>query len=147
MRYIEENPPRAGLVDDPADYRWSSYHANALGIPDPLLTPHPVFLDLGPSGDSRRSAYRRLFDRPVSGDELSAIRRATHSAWALGDDAFVHRIEETAGRRAAPLRRCRFEPGRAAADLSESECQLQLPPSYRIGAIETLRNSNGVPSS
>ena len=29
-RYIERNPVRAGMVDDPADYRWSSHAANAL---------------------------------------------------------------------------------------------------------------------
>ena len=30
-RYIELNPVRAGMVVRPQDYRWSSYHANALG--------------------------------------------------------------------------------------------------------------------
>jgi hypothetical protein len=28
MRYIEMNPVRAALVDDPAHYRWTSYRAN-----------------------------------------------------------------------------------------------------------------------
>ena len=30
-RYIELNPVRAGMVDDPADYSWSSYQGNGLG--------------------------------------------------------------------------------------------------------------------
>lgn len=34
MRYIELNPVRAAMVDDPAHYRWSSYRANALGQAD-----------------------------------------------------------------------------------------------------------------
>ncbi len=29
QRYIELNPVRAAMVYDPADYRWSSYRANA----------------------------------------------------------------------------------------------------------------------
>ncbi len=29
--YIELNPVRAVIVDDPAGYRWSSYRANGLG--------------------------------------------------------------------------------------------------------------------
>ena len=33
-RYIELNPVRASLTDDPSEYRWSSYHHNALGQPD-----------------------------------------------------------------------------------------------------------------
>ena len=36
-RYIELNPVRAWMVSDPADYLWSSYRANALGQPDPIL--------------------------------------------------------------------------------------------------------------
>ena len=36
QRYIELNPVRAGMVEAPADYRWSSYRANA---PLGMLTP------------------------------------------------------------------------------------------------------------
>lgn len=39
-RYVELNPVRAGMVADPARYRWSSYRANALGEADTLVTPH-----------------------------------------------------------------------------------------------------------
>ena len=31
QRYIELNPVRAAMVDDPAHYRWTSYRHNALG--------------------------------------------------------------------------------------------------------------------
>ena len=31
MRYVEENPVRAGMVVNPGAYRWSSYSGNALG--------------------------------------------------------------------------------------------------------------------
>jgi putative transposase len=47
QRYIELNPVRAAMVDDPAHYRWSSYRANGLGQPDSLLTPHVVYSSLG----------------------------------------------------------------------------------------------------
>lgn len=39
MRYIESNPVRAGMVAHPSLYQWSSYHHNASGQPDPLVTP------------------------------------------------------------------------------------------------------------
>ena len=42
LRYIELNPVRAGMVDSPGAYRWSSFRANALGERNPLLTPHSV---------------------------------------------------------------------------------------------------------
>ena len=58
MRYIELNPVRAGLVRSPADYRWSSYHANALGWEDALLTPHPCYYALGRTAQARCAAWR-----------------------------------------------------------------------------------------
>jgi len=46
MRYIELNPVRATMAEDPAHYRWISYRANALGQTSPLLVPHSVYLPL-----------------------------------------------------------------------------------------------------
>jgi len=60
MRYIEENPVRAGLVARPGAYPWSSYRANALGEYDPLVTPHPHYYSLGRSPGERRAAYAAL---------------------------------------------------------------------------------------
>lgn len=42
-RYIEMNPVRAGMVEHPAEYRWSSYRANAQGEPSVLRWPHPLY--------------------------------------------------------------------------------------------------------
>ena len=61
MRYIELNPVRAGLTASPRDYAWSSYRANALGAPDPVVSPHPFYLNLGRTASSRRAAYLALF--------------------------------------------------------------------------------------
>ncbi|MGH8587898.1 MAG: hypothetical protein ACREXX_00750 [Gammaproteobacteria bacterium] len=47
MRYIELNPVRAAMVDDPVHSRWTSYRANVLGQFSPLLSTHPVYLALG----------------------------------------------------------------------------------------------------
>jgi len=60
MRYIELNPVRAGLVRHPADYRWSSYRANALGGEDALVTPHPCYYALGRTAQARCAAWRQL---------------------------------------------------------------------------------------
>src|SRR5437773_12531949 len=46
MRYIEENPVRAGLAPHPGAYPWSSYRANALGEDDALVTLHPRYFSL-----------------------------------------------------------------------------------------------------
>jgi len=87
MRYIEENPVRAGLVAHPGAYPWSSYRANALGEDDALITPHPHYYSLGRSLDERRAAYAALFVQwkasrrfnPASGSLASRSRRIGRS--------------------------------------------------------------------
>jgi REP-associated tyrosine transposase len=82
MRYIEENPVRAGLAAHPGAYLWSSYRANALGEDDALVTPHPHYCSLGRSPDARRAAYAASFARfnPASGPPASRSRRIGRSA-------------------------------------------------------------------
>jgi len=77
-RYIEANPVRAGLVNSPDEYRWSSFRSNAAGWPDVLVRRHPVYLALGRSGPARREAYRALFETPLEPPVLEAIRRASN---------------------------------------------------------------------
>ena len=47
QRYIELNPVRAGMVDSPEDYVWSSYRANGLGANVKMHTPHVLYQSLG----------------------------------------------------------------------------------------------------
>jgi putative transposase len=74
MRYIEQNPVRAGMVASPGEYRWSSYRANASGAVDFLVTPHPMFERLGATRSERSARYRALFDNLVPERELDAVR-------------------------------------------------------------------------
>ena len=101
-RYIEENPVRAGMAGHPADYRWSSHAANALGADDSLITPHERYLSLGLTSGSRRLAYAALFHDTVERSTMAAIRDATNHGWALGNERFQLAI--AANRRTARLR-------------------------------------------
>ena len=74
-RYIELNPVRAGLVSDPGQYRWSSYGANAIGHPDPLVTAHERYLALGLSRVARTTAYGALFHQVLDERTLHGIRQ------------------------------------------------------------------------
>lgn len=74
MRYIERNPVKAGMVQHPGDYPWSSYWQNASGEPGGLLTPHSVYQELGSSPEARGLAYRRLFELPDEDRKLEVIR-------------------------------------------------------------------------
>jgi putative transposase len=59
-RYIELNPVRAGMVEHPGDYRWSSYRANAQGEALNGVEPHGCYLALGRGNEERQAAYREL---------------------------------------------------------------------------------------
>ena len=82
-RYIELNPVRAGLVQSPGEYEWSSYRANAEGGWSDLLTPREEWLALGESRDLRVRQYRSIFGDVV--DEYDdQIRLALKKGRALG---------------------------------------------------------------
>jgi putative transposase len=102
QRYIELNPVRAGMAEHPAEYRWSSYRANAQGEADALLKPHPLYEALGPDMASRQAAYRELFRYELEPGLVDEIRRATHGNYALGNDRFATEIAAALGRRAIP---------------------------------------------
>lgn len=102
MRYIELNPVRARMTEGPESYRWSSHRANALGEPDGLVCPHPIYQGLGATRAERHAAYGELFGEPLPDTDLRLIRESTQKCWALGDDAFRQRVTAS-GRRAAPV--------------------------------------------
>ncbi len=93
-RYIELNPVRAGMVDHPRAYRWSSYRAHADGAAAALLGEHAIYRALGRGGEARRKAYRALFRGALDGEFVAALRAATNGGWALGDARFAQQIAD-----------------------------------------------------
>jgi putative transposase len=104
-RYIELNPVRAGMVAHPAEYPWSSYQYNALGIPIELITPHFLYQGLAKTEKTRHKRYTALFDKMIPDYTLEEIRSSINRAWVLGDEHFKRQIEKQTGRRVSPLTR------------------------------------------
>jgi len=102
QRYIELNPVRAGMVSHPADYRWSSYRANAQGETDTLVKPHSLYEALGLDDASRQVAYRELFRYELEPGLVDAVRRATNGNFALGNERFAAQVSAALGRRVLP---------------------------------------------
>jgi putative transposase len=98
-RYIELNPVRAQMTDDPGRYLWSSYLHNAYGLSDPLITPHALYEALGTEAADQQAAYRALFEDALKPEILADIRQATNSGDLLGDDDFRQKVEESLQRR------------------------------------------------
>ena len=93
------NLVRAGMVDDPAHYRWSSYRVNGLGQADALVTPHPIYGALGSDETSRRKHYRGLFRTHLDDDPNNDIRQALQQTQPLGNSGFADKIEQMTGQR------------------------------------------------
>ena len=89
-RYIEMNPVRAGLVDRPEEYPWSSAAGHILGRNDRLVKGSPL-LEL--VDDWGRVIARQIADRDVS-----LLRRHERTGRPLGGESFVDGLERALSR-------------------------------------------------
>lgn len=114
-RYIELNPVRAGMAASPEDYPWTSHTHYANGRPSRLISEHPVYVALGPTAESRRLNFLKLFEVPLEEQDLASLRISVNKGWALGSVDFLDRMEIALGRSVRPSRR-----GRPPKENSES---------------------------
>lgn len=98
LRYVAYNPVRAGLVEHPTDWRWSSVHAQ-LGLVDDdgLTATAPV-----------RARFPDFAALLAAGEDLAAserLRRAEAIGRPVGSPAFIAECERELGRTLAPAKR------------------------------------------
>lgn len=99
MAYMDLNPVRAGLVGQARDYPWSS-HAHYIGLRmDKLLTPHPLYWELGNTPFAREAAYAGLVQAGVSAAQHEDLTQSTLHGWALGEADFVDELQKRTSRR------------------------------------------------
>lgn len=91
-RYIERNPVRAGLVQSPEDWAFSSAGAHLKGRDDSLVKVAPL-LDLAPD-------WRNFIadNAPETDEETGKINLHVSTGRPLGDAAFVAALENRLGR-------------------------------------------------
>ena len=70
-----------------------------------LWEPHPLYLALGKTSESRAACYRELFKGHIDSNLLSRIREAVNQSMVLGNERFKEDIEILSGRRTSPLKR------------------------------------------
>lgn len=100
---------RAGIVEVPSEYRWSSYGFNVAAVANKNITPHPLYLELGATDDERCFVYRELFRNKLDEKLLHDIRVNVNQDLVLGRDDFKDKIEKIlnpALRKASPGRPC-----------------------------------------
>jgi putative transposase len=88
-KYIELNPVRAKIVDNPSKYLFSSYNFYAKGKADALLTQSPSYLDLSDCAISRKKQYVDfVVDSSIINSEILMKRLY------IGSQAFINKLQE-----------------------------------------------------
>jgi putative transposase len=98
-RYIELNPIRAGLVEQPEDYLWSSAKAHVCGIKDNLVRPSCM--------EKYIDNWLNFLSKGLDQIALNEIRIHQRSGRPVGSEEFVCALEKKFGRDLRPLRRGR----------------------------------------
>lgn len=113
MVYLDLNPVRAGMVAQPQDHPWTSYHHYTGRVVDRRLTPHAFYWGLGNTPFAREVAYAEMVQTGLPAPQQAALTAATLQGWALGDEAFVAKLQTATSRRLSPGRPGR--PGKSAS--------------------------------
>jgi putative transposase len=114
LRYAELNPVRAGLVDKPETYAWSSAAAPCgTALPDAIL-------DMSFWQQHwNHSAWREYLGAQDSAADNEAIRQSTHTGRPLGTNEFIETLEKAMQRNLAPKKGGR--PEKSGVDRNQSK--------------------------
>lgn len=90
-RYIERNPVRAGIVIEPAGYKWSSARANS-GMRSQHGFPEPIW-----KGTHKREEYIRFLNQEDKKSDMDRIKKSTYRGNPIGTDKFLTYAAEKLG--------------------------------------------------
>ncbi|MCK4659227.1 MAG: transposase [Phycisphaerae bacterium] len=98
-RYVEMNPVKAGLVERPRQYRWSSARAHLTGRDDVLIKVKPLLKLV--------DNWRRFLSQPLDEETTEKLQRHERTGRPLGNDALLGTLEKRLDRQLRPKK-----PGR-----------------------------------
>lgn len=96
VRYVENNPVRAGMVENAWDYLWSSARNHVKGAEDPLLSDCPIASIVGD--------WKDYLKKPEGEGILKEIRKHILSGLPLGEDGFMESLAGKLGIKAEDLK-------------------------------------------
>ena len=95
VRYVENNSVRAGLVQRPEDYHWSSALSHIEGVKDTILSNDlPLLRDI--------VDWREYLRTPDDNVVIERLRKCTSTGRPAGSKSFVKSIENRLGRHLSP---------------------------------------------
>jgi len=90
--YVELNPVRARVVEDPKDYKWSSYNAYAYGKKDYIVDEHPIYKGLSKDEGDRRKKYREFVKGMIK--EKAAMKGEMNRRVVYGSEDLIKKVEK-----------------------------------------------------
>jgi putative transposase len=90
--YVELNPVRAKIVEDPKEYEWSSYNVYAYGKVDAVVEEHPIYRELSKEKRERRKKYRELIKCMLK--EKDALSGEMNGRVVYGNLDFIKRMKK-----------------------------------------------------
>ena len=84
-KYIELNPVRAGMVEEPWEYRWSSAWAHIRGVDDKLVKANPLLEIVGD--------WKQFLLSGIQEGEIEELRKHERTGRPLGDEGFICLLE------------------------------------------------------
>ena len=102
--WLERSTTREGLVDEPAQWAWSSAHAHTEGsdVRATWLQPHADYWLCGNTPFARQAAYRDRLNAGNGAAIDAQIEVALKGQWGLGDQPFLTELAVGANRRVQP---------------------------------------------
>lgn len=92
LKYISQNPVRAGIVKKPSEWKWSSYNFYAYGIYDPILDILPGFEALSAEKKARSLMFRKMVESTIIPKNLTFTKQ-----YVIGEKEFCYKILRAAG--------------------------------------------------
>lgn len=92
VRYVHNNPVRAGIVKKAIDYKWSSF-PSYLGKEElPFLTTDFVLGQFGKTLDSSRKRFKEYAERGSNEGQRTEMYKGIHDSRILGDENFAEKV-------------------------------------------------------
>ena len=94
-RYVELNPVRAGLVEKPEDWHWSSAGPHMKGKDDILVKTKPL-------QEIVNKPWEKFLALDVQEQEIELLRKHERTGRPLGTDSFIEKMELLLDRKLKP---------------------------------------------
>lgn len=96
LRYVENNPVRAGIVKNAEDYIWSSARHHVKGEKNSLLSSCPAILSQG--------NWKNYLKWPEEEGTLNEMRKRNLNGLPLGKDYFLESLAQSLGKKLQDLK-------------------------------------------